>query len=123
MTNAENGGLALAADPQVAVIHQEGRAVLLGSDGVFFGDGHEFHMGKCDFVAARGALVGVHCAAHDERRLLRHAVDGLEDHFADVGQRGDALDDAGAVANDDEADLARGAFVIQPPLTVTSRPS
>ena len=77
---------------------------------------HEFDVRKREFVAAGGAFVGADGAGDDERRLLRHAVDGFEDLLADVGQRRDALHDAGAVADDDETDLARGAFVIQPAL-------
>ena len=58
--DAEDGGLARGAEPEVAVLHEEVDAVLFEGDGEWgvFGDALEdFHVFDVEFVAAGGAGV------------------------------------------------------------------
>src|SRR6185295_2199819 len=64
----------------------------------------------------RGAGVLLHLAGDDDRGLLRELVGPGEDLGGHVLHVDDALDDAGAVAELEEVELARGAFVVEPAL-------
>ena len=108
--DAQDGRLARGADPEVAVLHEEVDAVLLGGDGVGVGLGDaldDLDVLDVELVAAGGALVGADLAGDDDAGLLREAFEGFEDGSGatalDVGH---ALDGAGAVAEDGEEELA-----------------
>ena len=67
-----------------------------------------------ELEAGGGALVGADVAGDDERGLEREVLEGLEDLLGDGGFGDDALDGAGAVAEDGEEELAGGAQVVEP---------
>ncbi len=115
--DAEDGGLAGGADPEVAVLHEEVDAVLLGGDGVGVGLGDaldDFDVFDVELEAAGGALVGADFAGDDEAGFLGQAFEGGEDFRGDGFDVGYALDRAGAVAEDGEDELAGFAGVVEP---------
>ncbi|MNY02751.1 hypothetical protein D3C86_1353360 [compost metagenome] len=107
--------LALGADPQVAVGHEEVHAVLLGRDGIL-AERHLDHLDRGDrqLEAALGALVGADGAGHDAGGLLAQGVGGVPALVADLGLDDDGLHDARAVADLQELELALGALVVEP---------
>ena len=115
--DAEDGRLARGADPEVAALHEEVDAVLLGSDGVGVGLGDaldDLDVLDVELKSSRRALVGADFAGDDDRGLLGEAFEGFEDcrgHALDVGH---ALHGAGAVAEDGEQELAALAGVVEP---------
>ncbi len=60
------------------------------------------------------AGVGADFAGDGEAGFEGEVLQGLEDFFGDGGFGDDALDGAGAVAEDGEEKLARGAEVVEP---------
>ncbi len=115
--DAEDGGLAGGADPEVAVLHEEVDAGFFELDGVggFVGDA----LGDGDVVdveleAGGGAGVGADAAGDDEGGFEGEGLEGLEYVLGDGGFGDDALDGAGAVAEDGEEKLAGGAEVVEP---------
>ena len=79
--NAQDRRLARRAQPQVAMLHQEIDAVFLQRDrvGIVFRDLlHHLHVADVQLVAAGGALVGPHLAAHDHARFLRQPLQRFE---------------------------------------------
>ncbi len=113
----EDRGLARRADPEMAVLHEEVDAVLLGRDGVGIGLGdflQDLHVGNVEFEAAGGALVGADFAFDDHARFLRQALEGVEG-FGRDGVLGDnTLNLTAAVTEDWEQKLSALAQVIQP---------
>ena len=80
--DAEDGGLARGADPEVAMLHEEVDAVLLEGDGVGVGLGNaldDFEVFDVELEAAGGALVGADLAGDDDARLLGEAFERFED--------------------------------------------
>ncbi len=115
--HAHDRPLPAAAQPQVAVVHQELDAVLLGRDRV--ADGVLQHFGRVDVDLiplghAGGAGIGLHRAADDERRLLPQVGQPLEQLVAHVRPVDNALGQARAVAQAQEQQLALGRQVIEP---------
>ena len=83
--------------------------------GVFFGDALEdFDVFYVELVAAGGAAVGADFAGDGEAGFEGECFEGVEDFFGDGGFGDDALDGAGAVAEDGEEELAGGAEVVEP---------
>ena len=75
--DAEDGGLARRADPEVAVLHEEVDAVLFEGDGVGVGLGnalHDLDVFDVELEAAGGALVGADLAGDDDAGLLGEAL-------------------------------------------------
>ncbi len=104
-----------AAQPEVAVLEQEGGAVLLLGDGVALGVLDDLQVGDRQLVAAGGPRVGPHHAAHADRGLLAQLAEpGVALRVEGVGPD-DALEDAGAVAQQQEGHLAAGPEVVDPP--------
>jgi hypothetical protein len=118
VTDAQDGVLLAAADPEMAMIEQEVGSVLLERDRirVFFADAlHDFGVFHVHFEAARGALLGADLAAHHQAGLLGKSFQRVEGGFGQLRLHGHALHDAGAVANLGEADFAARPQVVQPP--------
>src|SRR6185295_14172801 len=69
-----------------------------------------------ELVAARSAIVLAHLPRDREGGLLRELVAQIEELGTHVLHEGDALTVAGAVAQDQEADLPRGALLVDPAL-------
>ena len=116
VADAQDRLLALGADPEMAAVEQVVDAVLLRRDRVVVRRADDLEALDVDLVAARRALVGARRAGDDDRRFLRQMVGGLEQLLADRGLRHHRLDEAGAVADDQEMDLAARSAVVQPPL-------
>ena len=99
--DAQDGCLALRAQPEMAVLHQEVDAVLFGRDRIrsrFRHALHDLDVGDVEFIAAGSALIGADFAFDDDARFLRQALDGVKD-FGRTAFFGDyALNHAGAVA-------------------------
>ena len=117
MADAEDGDLALPADPQVAVFHQEVDAVLLvPKRELAHRLAHDAERLDADFEADRAALVLAHRARHLDGRLLRQVVGLMEGRLVDFAFEDDALNEAGAVAHLEKVQFALGAPVVQPAL-------
>ena len=115
--DAEDGGLARGAEPEVAVLHEEVDAVLFEGDGEggFVGDALEDVDGfDVELEAGGGAGVGADFSGDGERGLEGEIFEGFEDFFGDSGFGDDALDGAGAVAEDGEEQFAGGAEIVEP---------
>ncbi len=112
--DAEDGVLFRGPEPEMAVLHQERGAVLLERDRVFRGDLDDLELGHGQLVAARGALVLADPAPDDERGFLGQPVELLEEERVLLGAEGRRLDDPRAVADEEEADLADRALVVDP---------
>jgi hypothetical protein len=99
------------------VLHEEVDTGLfeLDGEGCFYGDflddGDAFDV---ELVAGGGAAVGADLAGDGEGGLEGEVLEGFEDFFGDGGFGDDALDGAGAVAEDGKQELARGAEVVEP---------
>ena len=126
MTDRERRVLAAAAQPQVAMVHQEIDAVILGRDRIRIGLWHalhDFRVLDVEFIAAGRALLGADLAANDQRRFLSQVLQRFEQIFGQRALHGDALHDAGAVAQLRETDFAAAAQVVQPPAISTVSPA
>ena len=67
--NPKQRPLLFAADPEMAMLHQELNAVFLGRDGILLRRLHYFKPGHVQFVTARhagGAWLGLHPASEDD---------------------------------------------------------
>ncbi len=101
-------------EPEMAVLHQERGAVLLERDRVLGGDLDDLDLLHGQLEAARGPLVLADSAPDDNRGLLGQPVELLEEERVLLGAEGGRLDDPRAVADEEEADLARRALVVDP---------
>ena len=117
VTHANDGVLAFAAQPEMAVVHQEIRAMFLGRDGIGirFRNAVE-HLGALHihFIAAGRALLGANFAAKNQRRFLSEIFQRFKQRFVEIGFHRNALHDAGAVAHEREHDFAGFAEVVEP---------
>ena len=92
--------------------------------GVGFADELEdFDVLDVELEAAGGALVGADFGGDDDAGLLREGLDAVEDLGRDGGLGDDALDGAGAVAEDGEEELAGLAHVVEPAAEGDGSPS
>ena len=116
VAHAQDRGLPLGADPQVAAIHQVIDAVLLRRDRIVVRFVDDLEAAGDHLVAAGRALLGLHRAGDDDRALLAQVIGRLERRFVDVLLAHHDLEEAGAVADDEEVDLAARSAVVQPAL-------
>src|SRR5437763_7060580 len=101
MPNAQSRVLAAAAQPQMAMIHQEVDPVVFGSDGVWIGFRHaldDFRVLHVQLEAAMSARLGANLTSHDKRRFLGQIFERFEERLRKCRLHRDALHDAGAVA-------------------------
>ena len=101
----------------MAMIHQEVCAVFLGRNGVRVGFRdllENLHRFDIEFIAAGGARLGADLTADDEGRFLGEVDQGIKGFFGQRAFYGDALHDAGAIAQDGEGDLAGLAQIVEP---------
>src|SRR6185295_7097917 len=113
-THPQGGALAAGAQPQVAVLHEERRAVLLGSDRVVLGEMEDLEALALDLDAGGRALVRLDEAGDANRRFLRHALDLRPFRLGHVVTSGHSLHGAAGRAHLQEGDLAAGALVVDP---------
>src|SRR6185295_3210477 len=71
----EGCALAAGAQPEVAVLHEERRAVLFGRDRVVLGESEDVEPGALDLDTRRRALVFLDRAADADGGLLGDALD------------------------------------------------
>ncbi len=114
--HAQNRGLPLGADPQVPAIEQVVDAVLLRRDRIVVRRRDDLEPGGGQLEAALRALVLAHDAGDDDGALLREVIGGLEDLLRHVVLAHHDLEEAGAVADDEEVNLAARPAVVQPAL-------
>src|SRR5258706_15478924 len=106
--NAQNGGLARRANPEMPLIQQEIDAVLFQLNGVrsVIGDAlHDFNRRDLNFEPARSAFIGMDASRDDHAGLLRKSSQRLERHRL-ILQRYHALDRSRAVAKNREKKFA-----------------
>ena len=92
--DAQDGGLARRADPEMAMLHQKVDAVFLGRDGVGLLFRHtldDFDVLDVELVAAGRALIGADTAGDDDARFLGEVLRRLPDLGRDGGFGHDAL--------------------------------
>src|SRR5215468_7987306 len=70
----------------------------------------------CSVLTSISYPLGARVAAHDDRRFLRQVIGRLEELVADCRLRHHALNEPGAVAENQEVDLAARAAIVQPSL-------
>jgi len=117
--DAEDGGLAGGADPEVAMLHEKVDAVFFEGDGERGGvvDALEDFEGfDVELEAGGGSCIGAHTAGYFQGRFEGEVFEGFEELFGDGGLGDDALDGSGAVAEDGEEELAGGAEIVEPGL-------
>ncbi len=115
--NPQDRRLPRRAQPEMAMLHQELDAVLLGRDGiriVRIDALQNLRIADVHLVAAGSALVGAHLAGDDHAGFLGQALDRLEQFGRDRVLGDDALDDAAAVAENGEQQFAALAQVVEP---------
>ncbi len=117
--DAQYGGLAGGANPEVAMLHEEVDAVFLQRDGV--GGGlvdalEDFERFDVELEAGGGAVVAADLAGDFEGGFEGEVFEGFEELFGDGGLGHDALDGAGAVAEDRKEELTGGAEIVEPGL-------
>ncbi len=110
----ERRALAAGAQPEVAVLHQEGGAVVLRGDREVVGQVIDPEVGELDLDAGGRALVLLDHARQMDRGLLRHPLDVGPGRLGDVGPARHRLHDAAAVTDLEEADLAARALLHDP---------
>ncbi len=116
--NAEYGGLARRANPEVALIEQEIDAVLFQLDRerlALWNFLHDLNFADADFVAAGGALFRADFAGDNDAGLLRQAFQRFE-RFGIFLLRADPLDDACSISENREEQFARFTQVVEPAL-------
>ncbi len=106
--------LALRAEVQVAVAHQEIDAVGLGRDGIALGRRDDPGVSHRQLIAADAAFVGADDSRDAQRRLLAHVLDPFEQLLGHVGLLDGTLTQAGSIPQDDELYLAAGPAVVDP---------
>ena len=103
----------------MASVHQELNAVLLGRDGKVLGRADQLQAADADLVAAwqtGGARVAAHHAGDADGGLLRQAAGQREVILVQLVAKGDALDDAAAVAQPDEMQPTLAGAQLHPAL-------
>ncbi len=117
VAHANDGVLALAAQPEMPVVHQEFRAVFLGRDGVRIrlGDALDhlqiFHI---HLEAAGSARIGANFSGDNDRRFLRQIANVLKQLFRQRVLHRHALHQSGSIAQQREHNLAGLADVVKP---------
>ena len=115
VADAQDRLLPRRADPEMAAIHQVVDAVLFRRDRIVLRLGDDLEAGDVELEAAGRARVGADRAVDDEGAFP--ATDGrrgLNASSPTACLRHHALDEAGAVAQRQEMDLAARAAVVQP---------
>ena len=115
VAHPDDGVLALRAQPEVAVVHQEVGPVVLGADGVLGRRrAEDLQLLHVELELALDLAVLLH-GAHDlERRLLLDVIGLLEDVGRDVPLEDHALGRARPVADLEKVQLAARAAVVEP---------
>ena len=116
VAHAQDRGLPLGADPQVAAIHQVIDAVLLRRDGIVVRFADDLEAVRDQFVAAGRARLFFHRAGHDDGAFLTQVIGLLERRLVHVALAHHDLEKAGPVTDHEEMNLAARSAVVQPAL-------
>ena len=116
MADPEDRLLAFGANPEMTAVQEVIDAVLLRRDRVIVRLADHLEALDVDLETGRRTLVGARDADDDDRCLLREVVGQLEQIVANRRPGHDRLNEAGAVAQDQEMDLAARSAIVQPPL-------
>ena len=116
MAHLEDRRLPLRADPEVALVQEEGRAVLLRRDRKINARPDELEVAKGKLDAARRALVLAYDAGHANGRLLGDRGTLREDVLGKLRLHGDALHGPASVPNEEKLELPARAPVVEPSL-------
>jgi len=111
--------LTLAAEPQMAVPHEEVDTMLLGRDGVVVRRHlHEANGANRKLDPTRRVVLlvhGVHHPGHLERGLLCGLVSRVPRGLVEVWPEAHRLTETGAIAKDQEPEFLVSALVVEPP--------
>jgi len=116
IADPEDGVLARGTEPEVAVLHQKGGAVFLGGDGIILGHLQNLQGPDRKLIAGRRPFVLPHHSPDDDGRFLGDLLPQFEGLLIHLVPGHHPLDNAGAVPDLQEVDLARGPLVVQPAL-------
>src|SRR5262249_16918578 len=114
--DAQDRLLPLAADPQVPAVEQVVDAMLLRGDRELVRLADHVEVLHVDLVSARGTFVSPRRARDNDRGFLRERIRAREQLVADRSLRHHALNEPGAVAQDQKVNLAARPAVVQPSL-------
>src|SRR4030067_1859738 len=98
----------------MAALHEEGSAVLLGSDGIVQGDLECLHVFDAELISAGRPLFFPDRAPDDDRGFLGQGIELAEKGMLLVGIEEGGLDDARPVPDKEKTDFAARAFVKYP---------
>jgi hypothetical protein len=112
--HAQRRALPRRAQPQVTVLHEESRTVLLGRDREVLGQKIDPEVREADLHPRRRAPVRLDLAGERHRGLLRRPLEVGPGRLRNVRERGHRLHLAAAVAKLNERDLARRALPRHP---------
>ena len=110
----EDGMLFLRAQPQVSVLHQERRAVLLRRDRIILGHLKDLDLLDGELVASRRPFVLPDMPPDDDRGLLGQGIEGPEQGMFLFRREDRRLDDPRSVSDEEEPDFAARALVVNP---------
>jgi hypothetical protein len=110
----EDGLLPGGPEPEMAMVHEEGHAMLFRGNGVILGDLQGLKAGDRQFDAAGGPGLGPHLAFQDQRGFQSETVKLLEVPVRELAFDQHPLDQAGAVPDYQEAYFTAGAKMMDP---------
>ncbi len=116
VAHAQDRGLPLGADPQVAAIHQVINAVFLWRNGVVTGFVYDLETAGDQLVTAGLPRVFLDHAGDDDGAFLAEVIGPGKGGLVDVAFPHDDLDEARAVANRQEMNLPARSAVVEPAL-------
>ena len=114
MSNFQNRPLMRRTEPEMAMIHQESCAVLLGRDGIILSDLMNLDVLDLKFVPARRALVRRYHPRHRQRGLLRHILTGLKRLLRHIRLRNHTLDYPRPIPYDEKPHFPARTLVVEP---------
>ncbi len=110
----ENGVLLRGAEPEMAMLHQERRAVFLEGDGVVLGDLEGFQVLDVELETARRPFLFADPSPDDDRGFLGQGVELPEQRMVFFGAEDRRLDDPRAVPDEEKPHLAARPLVVDP---------
>src|SRR5262245_25002113 len=110
VTDSSDRDLPPAAQPEMAVLEEERGPVLLRRDREFGTGPHHVEAGERQLDPALLSRVCLHHTVDDYGCFLRELPDHVPNGLGQVPSRGNALEIAGPVTEDDERDFPAGSY-------------